>query len=183
MTLNDFRMDLTEYLKQNAKRLEDMPPGVFTAVDARLLPDGDGLEPGAIFCLRTANEKLQPDANYPLAPYYLVYVSDAGDVLLNFTHAKRSLDVIKKVAAGRAQPDLDAYERFDQATREAKDMSHYQGLLAKAIAAVTGKAEERGVESLFQRGGTVMNKDSFHGIDDFEVVAYVAVVAGDEAPS
>ncbi len=28
MTLNDFRMDLAEYLKQHAQRLEHMPPNV-----------------------------------------------------------------------------------------------------------------------------------------------------------
>ena len=58
-------------------------------------------------------------------------------------------------------------------------MSHYQGLLAKAVAAVTGKAEEQGVESLFQRGGTALSRDSFRGVDDFEVVAYVVVVPGE----
>ena len=36
----------------------------------------------------------------------------------------------------------------------------------------------RPVESLFQRGGTVLSKDSFQGIDDFEVVAYL-IVLGD----
>ena len=49
--------------------------------------------------------------------------------------------------------------------------------MAKAVAAITGKAEEKGVESLFQRGGTVLSKDSFRGIDDFEVVAYLIVLA------
>ena len=55
-------------------------------------------------------------------------------------------------------------------------MSHYQGLLAKAVTAVTGKAEEKGVESLFQRGGTVLTNDSFRGIDDFEVIAYLVIL-------
>ena len=55
-------------------------------------------------------------------------------------------------------------------------MAHYQGLLGRAIAAITGKAEEHGVQSLFKRGGTAITKDSFQGIDDFEVVAYLAIV-------
>ena len=29
MTLNDFRMDLSEYVKEHADRMEYMPPGVF----------------------------------------------------------------------------------------------------------------------------------------------------------
>jgi hypothetical protein len=55
-------------------------------------------------------------------------------------------------------------------------MGHYRELLAKAVEAVTGKAEEKGVESLFQRGGTALTADSFRGIDDFEVVSFLAIV-------
>jgi len=55
-------------------------------------------------------------------------------------------------------------------------MSLYQNLLAKAVGAITGKAEEKGVESLFQRGGTVLSQDSFRGIDDFEVVSYLIIL-------
>ena len=58
-------------------------------------------------------------------------------------------------------------------------MSKYQALLARAVAAITGKAEEKGVESLFQRGGTVLSKNSFKGIDDFEVVSYLVVFGND----
>ena len=60
-------------------------------------------------------------------------------------------------------------------------MSRYQELLAKAVAAITGKAEEKGVESLFQRGGTVLSKDSFQGIDDFEAIAYLIILGDNEA--
>ena len=72
-----------------------------------------------------------------------------------------------------------ALAQFDPATRDGADMSEYQALLAKDVAAITGKAEEKGVESLVQRGGTVLGKDSFQGIDDFEVIAYLAIL-GDE---
>jgi hypothetical protein len=66
--------------------------------------------------------------------------------------------------------------RFKIDTRNATDMGIYRALLAKAVAAITGKAEEKGVESLFQRGGTVLSKNSFKGIDDFEVVSYLVIV-------
>ena len=48
--------------------------------------------------------------------------------------------------------------------------------------AITGKAEEKGVERLFQRSGTVLSKDSFQGVDDFEVVAYLIVLGDAEDP-
>jgi len=38
-----------------------------------------------------------------------------------------------------------------------------------------GKEEEKGVESLFSRGGTVLSKDTFQGIEDFEVISYLII--------
>ena len=177
MTLNDFRMDLAEYLKWHADLLENMPPGIFAVTHFDDLIEEEGLQPGVIFCLRSESAKVKADSTNALAPYYLVWVSESGEVLMNFTKAKKILDFFKKLSLGRSQPDGGAVARFNIATRDATDMGKYQALLAKAVAAITGKAEEKGVESLFQRGGTVLSKDSFKGIDDFEVVSYLVILA------
>lgn len=181
LTLNDFRMDLGEYLKKNAATLEALPLGAFAATLPDDLADDELLRPGVFFCLRSDNARIRGDAAYALAPHFIVYVGDDGEVLLNYTHTRRILDLMKKVAIGRSLPDERAGARFAKLTRNGTDMSHLQGLLAKAVAAITGKAEEQGVQSLFQRGGTVMSKDTFRGIDDFEVVAYLVVMASDTA--
>ena len=179
MTLNDFRMDLAEYLKEHADRLEHLPPGAFAVTHFDDLIEEEGLKPGVIFCLRSESAKVKTDSSYALAPHYLVWVSESGEVQMNFTQAKKILDLLKKLSLGRSQPDEDAVNLFKSETNNATDMSKYQTLLAKAVAAITGKAEEKGVESLFQRGGTVLSKDSFKGIDDFEVVSYLVVFGND----
>ena len=176
MTLNDFRMDLTEYLKEHADLLEYMPPGAFAVTRIDDLIEKEGLKPGVIFCLRSDSSKVSTDSSYALAPHYLVWVSESGEVQMNFTQAKKVLDILKKLSLGRSQPDEGAVSRFKLSTRDATDMSKYQSLLAKAVTAITGKAEEKGVESLFQRGGTVLSKDSFQGIDDFEVISYLIIL-------
>jgi len=176
MTLNDFRMDLAEYLKEHFDRLEQMPPGVFAVTQIDDLVEDEGLGPGVIFCLRNESARVKTDITYALAPYYLVWVSEIGEIQLNFTHAKKTLDILKKLSIGHADPDEKAYVRFSALTRNGVDMTLYQDLLAKAVAAITGKADEKGVESLFQRGGTVLSRDSFRGIDDFEVVSYLIIL-------
>ena len=173
LTLNDFRMDLTGYLKAHAGELEAMPPGAFSVTHRR---DMEEAAPGVIFCLKCATGRIKTDTTYALAPHYLVYVSDSGEVVLNFTHAKKALDVFKRLALGQAEPDADAVARFDAATKNATDMTHFQNLLSKAVSAITGKAEEKGIESLFQRGGTAISKQSFQGMDDFEVVAFLVIL-------
>ena len=176
MTLNGFRMDLAEYMKDNVDRLENMPPGVFSVTHLDDLIADEELEPGVIFCLRNENAKVKIDSTYALAPHYLVYISDTGEVRLNFTRAKHILDTLKKLSLGRSHSDERAFAQFNAITRNGSDMSHYQALLARAVVAISGQAVERGVESLFQRGGTVLSKDTFQGIDDFEVIAYLVIL-------
>ncbi len=179
LTLNDFRMDLTGYLENHADKLEQMHLGALAVVR----PDdliNDEIRPGVFFCLRSENAKTKIDSTYALAPYYLVYVADTGEVLLNFPQAKKILDLLKKLSLGRSHPDMEAVKRFNTITLNATDMNHYQNLLAKAVAAITGKAEEKGVESLFHRGGTALSKESFQGMDDFEVVSYLIIAGADK---
>ena len=100
---------------------------------------------------------------------------------LNFNHVRPILDGLKRLTLGRGHPDQQVVGRFNQATNNGWDMVHYRSLLEQAVAAITGKAEERGVESLFQPGGTVINRDSFRGVDDFEVVAYLVILDSAQA--
>lgn len=179
LTLNDFRMDLSDYIKEHENLLERIPSGAYAVatIDGSLKAE---FSPGVIFCLRNVGVGTVSDANYALAPYYLVYVKNDGSVLLQFTQTKKILDLLKKMSIHGKSVDGAATTRFSGLTRGGSDMSHYRNLLSKAVQALTGAAEERGVESLFSPGGTVINKNSFKGMDDFEVVSYL-ILLGEEA--
>src|SRR3546814_11496736 len=69
----------------------------------------------------------------------------------------------------------EACARFDKDTRLGRDMESYQSLLARAVASIAGKSEERAIASLFSPGGTHALKGEFAGINDFEVVAFVEI--------
>ena len=96
-----------------------------------------------------------------------------------FTQAKQILDRLKRVCVGRDLPDLDACARFDTATRGNEDMREPQRLLATAVGSIVGRSEERAVASLFSPGGTHGIANEFAGINDFEVVAFLVVLAGE----
>ncbi len=55
-------------------------------------------------------------------------------------------------------------------------MSTYCHLLSIAVQALTGLAEEKGVESLFSTGGTITHKNQFKAVDDFEVISYLILL-------
>lgn len=180
LTLNDFRMDLSGYMNQNHKanlaKLEQAPLGLYAAVPLDEDLAEDGFKPGVIFCLkniRKGKEAVQVDDNYPLAPYFLVYVSDKAAVELNFTQSKKVLDLLKRQAFTHTSVEQAAAEKINSRTKQGRDMEHYQHLLAVAVDSIAGKSEEKGIESLFTKGGTVLTATSSQGISDFAVVSYL----------
>jgi SNF2 family DNA or RNA helicase len=177
LTLNDFRIDLAGFLKEHPNKLEGLPLGTFAVTTTQTVGEAV-IPPGVIFCLRAVGESALKtiEPGYPLAPHYVVHVGDDGTVLLPFTQVKQLLDRIKRLTIGRDLPDAGACDRFDKATRNGKDMSAAQDLLATAVASVVGKKEERAIASLFTPGGTHAMKGEFQGINDFEVVAFLVVL-------
>jgi hypothetical protein len=174
LTLTDFRIDLAQYLKAHPGVLESLPLGtcaVTTTTEAEIAP-------GIIFCLRAEGDtaKRSAEAGYPLGAQYLVHVGDDGTVLLPYTQAKQILDRLKRLCLGRDLPDAGACARFDNATKQGEDMRAAQRLLAAAVASIAGKNQERAVASLFSPGGTHAMKGEFAGINDFEVIAWLAVL-------
>jgi hypothetical protein len=177
LTLNDFRIDLSGFLKEHVGRLESLPFGTFAVTTAQGTGES-AIPPGVIFCLRVVGEAALKaiEPGYPLAPHYVVHVGDDGAVLLPFTQAKQALDRLKRLCIGRDLADAGACARFDKTTKDGKDMSAVQDLLAKAVASIVGKKEELAVASLFTPGGTRALKGEFQGINDFEVVAFLVVL-------
>jgi SNF2 family DNA or RNA helicase len=176
LTLNDFRMDLSDYINGSDNLLERMPLGAYSVATIDESLKGE-LSPGVIFCLRNEGAETVSDTTYALSPHYLVYVKNDGSVLLQFTQVRKILDTLKKLGVHGKTVNTAAATQFSRLTKDGSDMSHYQSLLSKAVQALTGAAEERGVESLFTPGGTVINKNSFKGINDFEVVSYLVLLA------
>lgn len=176
LTLNDFRMDLTECMKTHLPLLERTPFGARAAatLDSTFLTQE--FKSGAIFCLKDMSGKEPVEAGYSLAPYYLAFMDDDGNVQLNCNQPKLILDVLKKACIGFAVPQEAAVAKFNRQTQSGRNMRHYQNLLERAVAAIVGEQQEQGVKSLFQRGGIRLAGDSDRRVDDFEVVAFIALL-------
>ena len=173
LTLNDFRMDLSAYMQAYMKELEQAPTGLFAVTKLDETLKADGLPSGVIFCLKNIRNTVQVDSSYALAPYFLVYVADNGEIKYPFTTPKHCLDILKKQSSNGNTIEPHAISLFIKQTKQGADMAHYQQLLALAIDSIAGKSQEKGVQSLFIRGGTVLTASSSQGLDDFEVMSYL----------
>src|SRR5690606_28285235 len=98
--LNDFRMDLLNYVKANGE-LSSVPNGMHAVVDAD--PER-GLPPGVIFTLRNRNHGVNINQQNRLHPFYLVYIASDGQVVSNHTEVKKLLDLARSACKGKDQP-------------------------------------------------------------------------------
>jgi ERCC4-related helicase/menaquinone-dependent protoporphyrinogen IX oxidase len=174
MTLNDFRMDLMEYLKEHKELLESSPLALFSVVsnDSAYLKEKIGT--GTIYCLKYLGEEMS-QTHYSLEPYYLVFVDEAHDVKYGYSHAKAILDIYKKLCLGNRSVVKEAVELFEKQTNNHEDMSHFREGLQLAIESIIGKKEESGLDSLFSRGGTTITSSSFDGMEEFELISYLVI--------
>jgi hypothetical protein len=146
-TLDDFRVELMNFLANNRKQLEEAPLGLYAVTPT--LDDMKGAElfdknwheivkPGVIFCLRHKNppqENRSSNVN-PLGRYYLLYIRNDGTVRFTFTQAKNVLSMLQKLSVGKAAPYQALCDLFDRETENGAKMDAYSDLLGKAINAI-----------------------------------------------
>ncbi|QWD20224.1 DEAD/DEAH box helicase family protein [Polynucleobacter paneuropaeus] len=169
--LNDFRMDLLNYVKENGD-LESVPSGMHAVVPA---DKEHGLMPGVIFTLRNRNQGINVSQHNRLHPYYLVYVGASGEVIATHTEVKRLLDIVRSTCKGRELPIPDAHRKFNKDTDDGKVMGLYSDLLGKSIRSMIEVKEDKDLDSLFTSKRTSALVDKISGLDDFELITFLVI--------
>jgi len=170
LSFNDFRMDLMEYLKTNKSILEKSACGMYALALAE-----EQAPKGVIYCLRHISRGSVPDEHNSFYPYYLVYVKDDGKIVFNFIATKKILDMYKKFCLGQTEVLTGLVEAFNKETNEGRDMHVYSALIENAIKNIVGKKEEKGIESLFSKGGTTILNNDYFGKDDFDLISFLVI--------
>jgi len=169
--LNDFRMDLLNYLKANPG-LGRQPTGLHAVLPAT--PER-GLAPGVVFALRNRNDGLNVGQRNRLHPYYLVYVDLEGNPVLPHTQVKKLLDQLRAFAKPCAEPIPAAYAPFNERTHDGREMSAYSELLNAAVRSIVQVKQDQDLDSLFQDQQTSALTGPDRGIDDFELLAFLVI--------
>lgn len=170
--LNDFRMDLLEYTKTNGN-IDSVANGMHAVVKSDEI---NGINKGVIFVLKNINSNVNIKNTNQLHPFYIIYIGEDGSILSNHLNVKNTLDILRLICKGKSEPIKEAYEKFNQETNDGNDMNKYSELLNQSIDSIIHIKEESDIDSLFRRGGTTMLENDITGIDDFELIAFVAIV-------
>ncbi len=169
--LNDFRMDLLNYVKEH-DNLDSVPNGLHSVVPA---DRQHGLHPGIIFTLYNRHQSVNVNQQNRLHPYYLVYISNEGEIIADHTEVKRLLDLARVACKGNSEPIVEAYEAFNKATKDGRDMHYYSNLLDQAISSMVDVQEDKDIDSLFGGGKTTALTTTIEGVDDFELISFLVI--------
>lgn len=169
--LNDFRMDLLNYVKANGE-LDNVPYGMHAIVPAQ---PGVGLLPGVIFALKNIHDGVNVNQQNRLHPYYLVYIGTDGEVIADHTEVKRLLDLIRSSCKGKDEPIRALCQLFNEQTQDGRNMQPYSDLLSQAIRSMIEVKEEKDIDSLFGGGRTTALTATIQGLDDFELIAFLVI--------
>ncbi|MCX7560221.1 helicase-related protein [Sulfitobacter sp. F26204] len=171
--LNDFRMDLLNYLKTHDD-LPRMPNGLHTVVPA---DPQRGLVPGVIFALRNIHDSVNVNQQNRLHPYYLIYIGEDGEIVADQMQVKRLLDLVRTGCKGHTIPFRELCAAFNAETQDGRNMGAYSDLLNDAIRSMIEVKEERDIDSLFSGGHTTALTQTIAGLEDFELIAFIVVRA------
>ena len=200
-TLDDFLVDLLNYLQENREALESAPLGIQAVVppapfrDAGYSQDSAGesspasrnpasaaptsARPGTIFCLKQRDgDRKTPNR---LQPYFLAYVHQDGTVRYTFKQAKQVLTLFSALARGRTETLTELVNAFDRETRHGQNMAKYNLLIRAGLRSVANAYRQAEVGSfLGTRDGSLTTRTRRPAsVSDFELVTWLVIM---EAP-
>lgn len=182
-SLDDFRMDLLNFIEVNQKELEEAPLGLYAIapckIDANLFNQdaAEVIKPGVIFCLRQLGDSSGNEKVNPLQPYFLVYVRIDGTVRYNFTHPKQILDIYRLICTGKSEPIQQLCDLFNDETNNGLDMSQYTTLLNDSIKAITNTFRRKNLGMLTgSRNAMIIPQEKqIDGANKFELITWLVL--------
>ena len=167
--LNEFRLDLLEYINSNHD-VEHTPFGLHAVVHAT-----DQAPTGTVFVLKNRTAGVNIDHKNQLHPFYMVYIKDDGEVLVDHLHPKDLLDKMRLLCKPMTKPDVKLCSAFNKETRDGLRMGKYSELLGKAIESIVTKKEESDIDSFLDGFVGELFEERITGLDDFELICFLVV--------
>ena len=167
--LNEFRLDLLAYLKDNPD-VEHTPFGLHAIAHAK-----KDTPPSVIFVLKSRKEDLPVDIKNRLHPFYMVYIAADGSVVINHLSPKELLDRFRLLCKGQSVPDKEACRTFNKETKDGIDMSYYSQLLNEAVKSIVQTKEVSDIDSFLEGSQVELFAKRQVELDDFELIDFLVI--------
>ena len=167
--LNEFRLDLLEYMNSNHD-VEHTPFGLHAVVRGN-----EQAPAGTIFVLKNRTTGVNIDHKNQLHPFYMVYIRDDGEVMVDHLHPKDLLDKMRLICKPMTTPDVKLCSTFNKETRDGLRMEKYSALLSKAINSIISVKESSDMDSFLDGVQGELFDKKISGLDDFELICFLVI--------
>ena len=167
--LNEFRLDLLEYIKHHPD-IDKTPFGLHSVAAA-----SEDTPAGVIYVLKNRSNSVNIDNQNRLHPFYMVYISNEGEVICDHLSPKQMLDKMRFLCKGKTEPIPELYRQFNKETRDGRNMSALSKLLGDAISSIIEVKEESDISSFLGGGQISFLTNEIKGLDDFELICFLVV--------
>lgn len=167
--LNEFRLDLLDYIKQHPD-IDKTPYGL-----SAVAPAGEDTPPGVIYILKNRSNSVNIDNQNRLHPFYMVYISETGEVICDHLSPKNMLDKMRFLCKGKTEPIPELYRSFNRETRDGRNMNQYSKLLGEAIASIIEVKDESDIDGFLGGGQVSFLTNEIRGLDDFELICFLVI--------
>lgn len=167
--LNEFRLDLLEYIKYHPD-IDKTPFGLHSVAEA-----SEDTPAGVIYVLKNRSNSVNIDNQNRLHPFYMVYISNDGEVICDHLSPKQMLDKMRFLCKGKTEPIPELYRQFNKETRDGRNMSMFSKLLGDAISSIIKVKEESDIDSFLGGGQISFLTNDIKGLDDFELICFLVV--------
>ena len=167
--LNEFRLDLLDYIKQHPD-IDKTPFGLHAVVPAK-----EDAPAGVIYVLKNRSNSVNMDNQNQLHPFYMVYISNNGEVICDHLSPKQMLDKMRFLCKGKVEPIPEAYKPFNKETKDGRSMTKYSKLLGDAIASIIEVKDESDIDSFLNGNQISFLSNEIKGLNDFELICFLVV--------
>lgn len=167
--LNEFRLDLLEYIKHHPD-MDKTPFGLHSVA-----PASDDTPAGVIYVLKNRSNSVNVDNQNRLHPFYMVYISNEGEVICDHLSPKQMLDKMRFLCKGKTEPIPELYRQFNKETKDGRNMAAFSKLLGDAISSIIEVKEESDIDSFLGGGQISFLTNEIKGLDDFELICFLVV--------
>lgn len=167
--LNEFRLDLLEYIKHHPD-IDKTPFGLHSVALA-----SDDTPAGVIYVLKNRSNSVNIDNQNRLHPFYMVYISDDGEVICDHLSPKDMLDKMRFLCKGKTEAIPELYRQFNKETRDGRNMAEFSKLLGQAISSIIEVKEESDIDSFLNGSQMSFLSNEIKGLDDFELICFLVV--------
>lgn len=167
--LNEFRLDLLEYIKDHDD-LDNTPFGLHAVV-----PANEEMPAGVIYVLKNRSNSVNINNQNRLHPFYMIYISNGGEVVCDHLSPKAMLDKMRYLCKGKKEAIQDLCRAFNKETKDGRDMREMSKLLGESIASIIDVKEESDIDSFLGGGQVSFIDNEIKGLDDFELICFLVV--------